>query len=59
MEQLVLQAGAFGLCVMLIALLSKVVLKQSDTINNHLDSIERSLLSLPCRTDVKCPEDLK
>jgi len=50
----VLQYGAFGLCVMLIALLSWIVKKQANTIDNHLEGLQRSLDNLPCRRGADC-----
>lgn len=56
MDNVVLQGGAFGLCVLMLSLLSWIIKRQANTIDNHLDHIQTTLDSLPCRTGAQCPE---
>ncbi len=56
MDAFVLQGGAFGLCVIMLALLSWIIKDQSKTIRNHLRHIQSRLDSLPCNRGADCPE---
>ncbi len=57
MDNLVLQGGAFGLCAMMLTLLSWIIKRQANTIDNHLDTIEKTLAGLPCKNQPDCPEN--
>ena len=52
-----MQAGAFGLCVLVIGILGYVVKTLLGIIGNHLAHIQASIDSLPCRSGEGCPED--
>ncbi len=56
MDNLVLQGGAFGLCVMMFAQLSWIIKKQAKTIDNHLDGIQKTLAALPCKNPTNCTD---
>lgn len=51
----VLQAGAFGLCVLVIGILAFVVKRLLAIITNHLSHLQTSIDSLPCKTGDGCP----
>ena len=55
MDNLVLQGGAFGLCVMMFSVLTWIIKKQANTIDNHLDHLQRTVDSLPCKVGEGCP----
>ena len=52
-----MQAGAFGLCVLVIGILGYVVRTLLGIISNHLAHIQASIDSLPCRSGEGCPEE--
>ena len=55
--QPVLQAGAFGLCVFLLALMAWIIKKLLNTMTSDLKALQRSVDSLPCRNGT-CPADI-
>jgi len=50
-----MQAGAFGICVIVIGILGYVVKALLGIIGNHLAHIQSSIDSLPCKTGEGCP----
>ena len=50
-----MQAGAFGLCVLVIGILAYTVKTLLGIISNHLSHIQTSIDSLPCKRGEGCP----
>ncbi len=51
------ELGVIGLAAAMLVHLGWIIRKQANTIDNHLDSLQKSIDSLPCNRGVGCPED--
>jgi hypothetical protein len=51
------ELGIIGLAAAMLVHLGWIIRKQANTIDNHLDSIQRTLDNLPCKSGAGCPEE--
>lgn len=54
----IVQAGAVGLCICLIGVLSLVVKKLLSIVTDDLTDIKKKLDTLPCRSLGTCPPEI-
>ncbi len=50
------ELGVIGLAAAMLVHLGWIIRKQANTIDNHLDALQKSIDSLPCKREAGCPE---